>query len=181
MTEYPRTVVLENAKLKDLLTQKNDLIIQGREKSEEIELVEKEMAAIEAEIVALEQAVDTADIDAEAKAITEVMNATLEQMRQCKAKLSERLKEKISPDVIALHATAKKKKEALEKERNKIGLKVQKLQDKVVPLAQAEMKPHLQDKYEDFDTIRIENGEVVASIFNHMTLFVDAYEKKLKK
>ena len=39
------------------------------------------------------------------------------------------------------------------------------------------MQPYLQDKYDDYDTLRIENGEVVGTLFNHLNDFKERFNK----
>lgn len=181
MTDYPRTIDLESPKLFELLQRKGDLIVSGREKSEEIEKVEIEMKAIDEQIQVFEKSVDTHEFDAEAKALTESMNAIVQQMDELKAKVRERLLKAISPDAIALYEQKKKEKEVKEGERNKIALKVQQYNDKIIPLTQKLMKPFLKEEGDDYDSIRLEDGKIVGTIFNHFDTFRQNYNKRAIK
>lgn len=178
--EYPRTVVLENAKLKELLTDKQDLILVGRQLSEDIEAVEAEMAGIDQEVRELEAAVPKEDIDQRAKEATDEMNVLMAKMEQIKADLSAKLKAAIPPEIYARYEEKEKRKKELEEERNKIGLKVQQKNDKIVPLTRKLMKPYLNDEYEDYDTIRIEDGQIVGTIFSHIETFKENFAKRKK-
>lgn len=178
---YPRTIVLEDAGLLNLLTKKGGLIEQGRAKSEEVEKVEKEMAVIDEQIQELEKQVPTDDIDAEAKEVTEAFNAVMQKMGDVKKRLGERMKTGIAPDVIALYEAKKKEKEALEAERNKFAMKVQQVNDKIIPMTRKLMAPYLQDKWEDCGTMELKDGKIEATIFSHLDDFEKAFEKKRKK
>lgn len=181
MADYPRTVVLESDKLKALIQEKTDLVLEGREKSEEIETVEADMKAIDAEISKIEQAVDKSDIDAQAKEVTEEMNAVMEKMQKIKEELGARLKAAVPEMLIKQYEDAVEKKKTLEEERNKIALKVQKKNDKIIPLGRKVMKPFLQDEFEDYDTLRLEDGQVIGTIFSHMEMFKEHYAKRTNK
>jgi predicted nucleic acid-binding Zn-ribbon protein len=179
--EYPRTVVLEDPKLRKLLSQKAALITEGRSKSERIEALEKEMEIIDEEIRAYEKNVNTSDLDAEAKIITESFNAIMQQMTDIKQKLHDRMKSAISPEAIALYEEKKKEKEGVEKERNRIALKVQQFTDRIVPFARKLMAPYLENKYEDYDSIQLEDDKIVTKIFSHLDLFEKSFTKRSKK
>lgn len=181
METYPRTVVLENPKLKLLLQEKTDLILAGREISMEIEDKEKEMQAADEAIQKIERSVDVGDLKVEATELTQKMNALAKEMKVLQDKLKEKLKAGVSPDAIKVYEDAKLTKEELEMKRNKIALKVQQINDKAIPLGRKLMKPHLEDKFDDFDSLRIENDEVIGTIFNHKVDFERAFAEKVKK
>lgn len=181
MNSYPRPVTIENPKLRELLQEKGDLILVGRELSDQIEKCEVEMKAADEAIQAIERAVDKGDIDERAKLITDDMNIVMGRMEALKKELVERLKAAVAPEAIALYEDAKKRKEDLETERNKVGLKVQKFNDRIIPLARKCMKEFLADEYEDYDTLRLEDGEVRGTIFSHMETFKEQFAKKKSK
>lgn len=178
--EYPRTIIIDDEKLKTLIQEKTNLILIGREKNHEIEDVENDMKAIDKEIQAVEKSVDTSDIDAKAKVINDEMNAILERATAIKEELRARLKEAVPAMLIEQYETAEKKKTALEEERNKIALKVQKKNDRIIPLGQKLMKPYLLDEFEDYDSLRLEDGKVIGTIFSHLELFKQNHAKRLQ-
>lgn len=104
---YPRTIVLDNEELKDLIEKKNAVLEEGRELSKQIDV--------------------------------------------------------------------------LENERNKKGLKIQKLKDKLIPLAQELAKPLLLNKYEDLETIDLdpETGKPTVNVFNHLEMWTENFDKNL--
>lgn len=176
--EYPRTITLEDDKLRKLLQEKNDLILMGRETSVEVEIKEDELAAIDKEIQAAEKKADVTEFDKQAKAITEDFNAVIARMETVKREMLAHIKATVPPELYTKYEDKVKEKEELEKKRNKIGLKVQKFNDKIIPWTRKLMRPYLEDSYEDYDSIRIENGEIVGTIFSHIEMFKENFAKK---
>lgn len=165
--EYPRTVILEDAKLEKLLKEKSDMILEGRKVSEDIDEKEREMDEIDKEVQEVEKKVDIADLRGEADALTARFNALTSEMSEVNNKIRERLHQIVPQELKDKYDNKKKEKEALESKRNKIALRVQKWNDKIIPLARKVMATFIQNEYEDYDSLRIENGKVVGTIFNH--------------
>lgn len=174
----PRTITIDSPKLMKLLREKEDMILIGREKSEDIEAVERDMEALDKQIQEIEHTADTEDLQAEAETITADYNAVQKRMSDMKQKMFERAKAVVPPELVSQYEEKEKEKKVLEKARNKIAQDVQKRLDKIIPLAQKLMKPFLQDDFEDYDTIRIEDGKIVATIFSHLEEFKDRFFKR---
>lgn len=176
---FIRTITIENLKLKKLLEQKTEAVIQGREMTEEIDAVDLAMKNIDKEIQELEAKVDIGDLNERAKAITEEFNVVIAKMEIVKKEIFERLKAEVPPDLGVKYEEKKKVKENWETERNKLGLKIQKYKDLIIPLTQKEAKGLLIDEFEDFSDVRLENGEIVIDIFSHLDEWKAARRKKL--
>lgn len=176
--EYPRTVILEDGKLKTLLQEKTDLVISGRELSQQIENCENDMQAVDKEIQEHESRVDVSDIHQKMNEVTEAMRAVTLQMAGLKKELHERLRAQVPVTFYEQYEALEVKKKKLEEERNKVALKVQKKNDKIIPLSRKLMSPHIQDEFEDYDSIRLEGGQIIATIFSHMQSFIDHFRKK---
>lgn len=65
----------------------------------------------------------------------------------------------------------------LDQERSVLGHKIQKLKDKIIPLAQELGKPFLHDEFEDFGTIDIENGSPIIEVFSHLETWKEGFRK----
>lgn len=176
--DYPRTVTLESDKLKALLQEKTDLVLHGRELSQQIEDCERDMAAIDAEIQEHEKVVDVEDIRLKMKEVTEAMHAVMTQMEVLKGELRDRLKAKVPETFYEQYEALEVKKKQLEGDRNKLALKVQKKNDKIIPMGRKLMAPYIQDEYEDYDTLRLEGGQIIATIFSHMQSFIEHFKKR---
>ncbi|MCK9370988.1 hypothetical protein M0R04_13845 [Candidatus Dojkabacteria bacterium] len=175
---YPRTVTIENNKLKDLLKKKGELVKIGRDKSTEIEEVEKQMAETDTKLQEEEKKVDIKDLNDKAKAIGARVDEAIKEMQEVKKEIYDRMMAQTPPELRTKYDELKKKKDELETERNKIALKAQKYNDKIIPLAREMMKPFLQDQYEDYDTMQLEGDEIVATIFNHLQDWKNNFKKK---
>lgn len=175
---YPRTVQIESNKLKDLLKKKGELITTGRATSAEIEVLEKEMAEIEAKLIEEEAKVDIKDLNEKQKAIGAKVDEAIKEMQAVKQEIFDRMKAQVPPELGEKYEELKKKKEELEENRNKIALKAQKYNDKIVPMGRELMKPFLKDQYEDYDSLYMENDEIFATIFSHLADFKNNFKKK---
>lgn len=178
--EYPRTVILEDKKLRTLLEEKDELVITGREASIEIEEKEQEMKSVEDEIKKAEDTADMTDLIENAKVITEEFNAVVQKMEIAKQAMFDRARSAVPPELYTKYEDIKKLKEDLETERNKIGLKIQQKKDKIIPLVQKLMKPYLENEFEDYDGIRIEDGQMIGTIFNHLHDFTNRFKTRNK-
>ena len=175
---YPKTITIENDKLKNLLIKKGELITIGRTKSEDIERLEKEMEEADKLVQAEEAKVDIADLNEKAKAIGAKVDEAIKEMQAVKQEIFDRMMAQTPPELRTKYDELRKKKEELETERNKIALKAQKYNDKIIPLGKEMMKPFLEDQYDDFETLQLEDGEIVATIFNHLVDWKVNFKKK---
>ena len=79
------------------------------------------------------------------------------------------------------HYALRGRKEELELQRNKIGLKVQKVKDKVRPMIQKACKPHLEDDFEDLETAKLAGNTVIVKKFSHLESFKKSFILNNKK
>jgi len=181
METYPRKITLDSPKLTELLTTVNDLVLEGREVSQEIVEQEEIMATANEEMVKIEAAVDITDIDDRAKDFIDRAHKVQEEQLELEKEIHERCKAAVPQELKDKYDNAKKLKEDKEIERNKIGLKIQKFKDKTIPLARKLMKPHLQDEFDDYDGVVLENGELSGTIFNHLRDWKEKWKEKLRQ
>ena len=176
--EYPRTVVIESEKLKTLLQEKTDLVLTGREMSQQIEDCENDMAALDKEIQEYEAKVDLTDLKERMQQVTDAMNVVMSEMSDLKGQVHTRLRDGVPATFYEQYEAIEAKKKKLEEDRNKLALKVQKKNDKIIPIGRKLIAPHITDEFEDYDTLRLEGGQVIATIFSHMESFKEHYRKR---
>ncbi len=176
--EYPKIITLENEKLSKLLAEKSELVTTGRAMSEEIEKLEAEMHQIDDEMKKIEKTVDISSFKAREQEITSKVEVAIKEMEQIQSEIKELMVAAIPAELGSKYATLKEEKDKKENERNKIALKVQKYNDKIIPQGRKLMKPYLEDNYDDYDTISLKDGKIVASIFNHVEDFKANFKKK---
>lgn len=178
---YPRKVTLESPRLKDLLVKKGELVNSGRKLSEDIEFVEAELEKTEAQIMAAEKKVDIGDLNVTANDLTDQLNVLIAKMEEVKKDIYARMKEEIPVVLYNKYDEIKENKEKMESERNKIALKVQKANDRIIPLGRKTMQPFLENEFEDYNTLELEDGKVVGTIFSHLQEFETKFRDKLVK
>ena len=176
--EYPKVITLENEKMKTLLTEKSNLVVSGRAVSVDIEKIEAEMQEIDDKMKEIEKTVDISEFIEREKEISAKVDVAIKEMEQVQNEIRDKMLANIPSDLGDKYDELKNKKEALENDRNKIALKVQKYNDKIIPMGRKLMKPYLEDIYDDYDTISLEDGKIVASIFNHVNDFKANFKKK---
>lgn len=178
--EYPKTIKLESEELKSLIEEKSKLVNEGRAKSEEIEQLDAKMEDIEKELIAEEKKVDLKEFLKKEKSITKRMEKCIVDINKIKEEIYTKIRENTPQKIRDKYDEAKKQKEEKETERNKIALSVQKFNDKIIPLSRELMTPYLTDSFDDFDTIMIKDGELIATIFNHIEEFKINFNKTRK-
>lgn len=174
-----RTVEIKDNKLKDLIEKKSALIMEGRAVSEEVEATEAQMKEVDDKLVAAEKLVDITDLDVKAKDITDRFNVIQEDMNALNKEVMERLATNVPKEFKEEYDTLKVKKDELEEKRNKIALNAQKYNDKIIPLTRKLMKPFLEDEFDDYEGVSIENDIIVGRIFNHVEDFKSSYRAKI--
>jgi predicted nucleic acid-binding Zn-ribbon protein len=168
---YPRQIKLEDSKLLKLLKEKDEVRKEGIRLSEDIDAIEEEMKAIDTEVKSIEATLQADDLKKEAEGITEEFNTILKKMEDVKNKVAERMHQIVPQELKDKYQAKKKEKEDLEHRRKKAGLKIQKINDKAIPIGRRLMQPFIDNEYEDYDSIRFENGEIVATLFSHLDDF----------
>ena len=177
---YPREIKLNNDELKNLIEEKGKLVDKGRAKSREIEELEKEMVEVENELMEEEKKVNLKEFKKREKEISKRMDRCIKDIDKIKKEIYAKVKAETPQGLRDRYDKATKNKEKLETERNKVALKAQKYNDKIVPLSRELMKPFLQDEFEDYDTIMIKDGEIVSAIFSHLEDFKINFNKRKK-
>ena len=175
-----RTVEIKDNKLKDLIEKKSALIMEGRAVSEEVEATEAQMKEVDEKLVSAEKLVDITDLDVKAKDITDRFNVIQEDMNALNKEVMERLATNVPKEFKEEYDTLKAKKDELEEKRNKIALNAQKYNDKIIPLTRKLMKPFLEDEFDDYEGVSIENDIIVGRIFNHVEDYKASYRAKNK-
>jgi hypothetical protein len=161
-------ITLDSKKIHDLLVMKDEIVDEGRIVSKKIEAIEKKAKVFEDKEKEL-----TAKI-IPPKDITDRGDVIVKQIQKLDKELADIIKEINESKLNAVptkmkeeHLQLLKDKEVLERDRNKLALKVQKVKDKVIPLVQKEVKPLL-GEYDDIETAKVKDGKVVITTFNRL-------------
>lgn len=164
-----KNIILENKKLYDLIVAKDSIVDEGRKISQKIEVIEKKVKVFEdkekeitGKIVPPKELTDRGDV-----IVKEINRLDKELMPLIKA-INDAKLEAVPIKIRDEHLQLLKDKEVLERDRNKLALKVQKIKDKLIPLIQKTVKPLLEDKYDDIETAKTKDGKVVISTYNRL-------------
>lgn len=169
MNSYPRIVRLDDAKLKDLILKKNDLVLEGRKVAEEIDLIKQAQDSVDKKLVAEEKKVDNKDLVEKGNAIVKKIEALAQELNAVQKDIYERVKSYTNPQFREEYETLEKQKQDKEKELNKLGHKVQKVKDKIIPIVQKLGKPYLEDEWEDFNTTKLDkDGIPILEIYSKL-------------
>lgn len=179
-------ITINNKKLTDWIVMKDELVTKGRSISKEIEKIEKKTHTFElmekrltGKIVPPKDLTDRGD--AIVKEVTKLQTELTKIANEINKSKLDAVPEKMKNE----HLQLLKDKEVLERDRNKVALKVQKIKDRIVPLVQKEVKPlicaekiQMVDigKFDDIETAKVKDGEVVISTFNHLTDFMAKFK-----
>lgn len=179
--KYPRIVQLDSPKLKDLIVQKNDWVLAGRKVSGEIDLIVEAQKSTEKKLMVEEAKVDIKDLQTKGDNLLTQIDALMKDLQATKQEIFDRMKIYTSQSIRDEYETLEKQKKAKENELYKIGHKVQKVKDKILPLVQKIAQPYLEDEFEDFSTTRLDKkGNPVLEIFNHKEDWISNFRKKGK-
>lgn len=164
-----KPIEIENKKLHDLIVLKDDLVTEGRKITSEIEQLERKVAVCENKEKKITGAVKPdAALKAEGDALAVVFEETLKRLNEIGTLIEKKKLEAVPKELELEHRAYLKEIEQLERDRNKIALKIQKIKDKVIPIIQKESKPFLEE-YDDIETAKTKNGKVVITTFNHLS------------
>jgi len=175
---YPKQIELQDEKLLKLLEKKGEYITEGRKISLRLDEIEAKQIDIDKALVEAEKLIDISDIDADAQLITEEFNALKARMDTVNLAIRKRLSDKVPSNLKDEYDALNKEKIELEEQRNKYAIKAQKHNDKIIPLVRELLKPHLSNEFEDFGSVKIEDGKIKGEIFSHLEEFKTSFKKK---
>lgn len=169
-------ILIENKKVHDFIVEKDALVNDGRKISQKIDDIEKQISVFEGKERDITGKVDVGEL----KEMGEKLNAECLEKFELLQKVVKQIEDKrlsfVPKEMKDAHLKLLKDKEKLERDRNKIFLKVQKIKDRIIPIIQKEVKPLLAE-YDDIETAKTKDGKVVISTFNHLTEFKRKYGK----
>lgn len=177
-----KTLTFDNKKAIELLTAKEELILTGRKISGDIEKMEDKIAKhdeVEREITNQETPEIKAMIE-EGNAIHKQCEEFGQKLEDAGNKIMDAKLALIPEDIKKEHYALRDEKEKMERERNKIALKVQKIKDKLIPLVQKLAIPLLEE-FEDTETVTVEDGKVVVKVFSHLEDWKKKFNERAKK
>lgn len=171
-------ITIDNKKIHDLIVQKDDLVTEGRAITGKMEEIGKKVTKCEEKEKAI-TAKEKPDsvLKEEGDKLVELFNTTLKRIEEIGQAIEKKKMAAIPQALIDEHKGYLKEIEGMERDRNKIALKVQKIKDKVVPLIQKEVKPLLKE-YDDIETAKVKDGKVLINTFNHLEDWMRKFKRR---
>jgi predicted nucleic acid-binding Zn-ribbon protein len=169
-------ITLENKKIHDLIVEKDRLVEEGRAASRALEDLQKKITGYENKERAITSKVKVKDLEERGNVLNDECQKKFEELQKIIEQIEKKRLEAIPKDIKDEHMALLKEREKMERDLNKIALKVQKVKDRVVPLIQKEVTPLLKE-YDDIETAKTKDGKVLIATFNH----VDDFKSKFKK
>lgn len=167
---------IKNAKLVKYLTDKEDLVKQGRSVSKEIEKIELKIQEIDKLEREITSKVHPEELLIKGEELKKKIEAEIEELKKIGKEIEDIKIKAIPEDMVKKHYALRDEKEKLETDRNKIALKIQKIKDRVIPIIQKEVKPHLQE-FDDIETAIVKNNEVWVTTYNRLEEFKKSFKK----
>lgn len=170
-------IKLKNPKIYKYLVEKQEHVDIGRKISQEIEEVEKEINVCIDKEKEITIKVEPKELIVKGNAIDKEIGDLLKKQQKIVDEITAQKMAAIPKSLMDMHKGLLKRKEELERERNKKALFVQKIKDKVIPLIQKEVKPKL-GPYEDIDTAVIKNGVVCVEVYDQLEIWKKGFKRK---
>lgn len=161
-------MIIKNKKLHDLIVMKDVLVTEGRGMTGGLEALEKKVRICEDKEKKITGSIPPDPIlKAKGDELIELFNKTLKEIEVIGKQIEKAKMDAIPKELLDEHKGYLKEIEVIERNRNKIALKVQKVKDRIIPLVQKEVKPLL-GEYDDIETAKAKDGEVIVTTFNHL-------------
>lgn len=160
-------MIIENKRIHDLIVAKDLLVNEGRKLSGEMEKLERKIAQFEEKERVITAKVDVKELQDKGEILNNECQKKFEELQRIIKQIEDVRLSHIPEDMKNEHLGLMKEREKMERDRNKIFLKVQKIKDKVVPIIQKEVKPLL-GQYDDIETAKTRDGKVIISTFNRL-------------
>jgi len=173
-------IVLTDPVILKLLIEKDDLIQQGRAISGQLDELQKEIDVYIEKEKKITAKVNPKELIAQGEVLKNDINVKVKELEAVAEKIRVEKLNAIPEDMKKAHLALNDKREKLEKERNKIGLTVQKIKDRVVPKIQKRALRSL-GEYEDLLTANVKDDKVVIEKFSHLQEWKRLWAEKHNK
>lgn len=175
-----RIIKLFDPKLKEYLKDRNELVKEGRKLSGQIEIVDRKLDKNKEKQRKYTAEMEPKELIDRGWELDKKIAADLTELENIQKEI-HKLKVLNIPEAVGNeYETLKKQKEDIEIERNKVALKVQKLKDRLIPIAQKLMRPHL-GEFEDMESVEIKGEKIEVKVYSHLNDWKKAFKEKNKR
>lgn len=171
---------IKDAKLVAMLKEKEQMVNEGREVSKRVEEIDTELETLKEKEKEYTGALVPAELIARGNVLKDEINAKVEELQKVANEVNDLKLANIPVEVKDRHAELAKEKEGLEKQLNKIGLKIEKFKSRYIPKIQKIARPQLKDEFDDLETANLDGDEIVVTTFSHLDLWKDRFRTNRK-
>jgi len=173
-------IKINNKKLHDYIVTKDDLVTEIRKIAKQMDLNAEKIHEYEEKEKKITGAVKPdKELVKKGDAIAEEFNRNLVELEAIGKEIESKKMEAIPIDIINDHKALLAENEKLDRDKTKLALKVQKVKDRIIPLIHKEVKPLLEE-YEDIESAKAKDGEVVFETFNYLEDFKKRFHRRQK-
>jgi predicted nucleic acid-binding Zn-ribbon protein len=170
-------LTIDNQRLHNMIVQKDELVTKGRAISQQINDIEAKVTVLEnKEKKITKDIVPPKELTDRGNALVKEITKMNTELTKIAGQINQSKLDAVPEEMKNEHLQLLKDKEVLERDRNKIALKVQKIKDKCVPIIQKEVKPLLAE-YDDIETAKVKDGKIEIETFNHLVEFKKRFGK----
>lgn len=173
-----KEIIIDDAKLVKLVKEKEQLVYDGRAVSIELEQIETELEELKKQEREYTEAYKNEELLNQGIAIQEEINAKIEELNKIAEKLKKEKLGNIPKDVVDAHIEKAKRKEKLERELNKIGLKIERIKTRYIPKIQKLARPQLENEFDDLESSELRDDKIVVKVFNHIDIYKEQFRKR---
>lgn len=175
-----REIKVYSAKILKLLDDKAELVRIGRKESEKIEEISKEIEELNKEEKKIVETVEPKELIEEGEALNTKIQEDIKRLQKIGEEIENKKIESIPKEMKDKHYALRDSREKLERERNKIALKVQKIKDRVIPLIQKEALKNGLAETEEITEAVPKEGAVSIKIVDVVEQFKQTFIKNRK-
>jgi uncharacterized protein YoxC len=168
---------IDNPKIVEYLKEKDLIVRQGRKISAQIEKVDREISEHDELEKKITSEINPEELIDKGNALQREINAKVKELEALADQVAKAKMDGIPKEVMEKHYALRITKDKLEKERNKLALKVQKIKDRVVPMIKTLVKPMLAE-YEDMETAKVVGKQVHVKVFSHLKEWKKNFSKR---
>ena len=172
-------ITLDHPRLVKLLEEKDLLVSEGRKITRDIENVEMKVKKYENEEKSITAKIKPdPTIEERGNRLVNEINERTRELEKLGKEIEQKKLEAVPEEIKKSHLSLLDQKEKLERDRNKIALKIQKIKDKVIPIIQKECKDKLINEFDDIETAKVKGGKIVITTFNHLEDWKAKFRKR---
>lgn len=160
-------ITIDDPALIKIKKQIDETVAAGREKSAEIDEVQKRIDELTNEEMEITGKIEPEDLVKKGDELRDQINVLIKELEEVADGIKKAKLDAIPTEIEKEHLSLNSKREKLEQQRNKLALKVQKFKDKLIPRLQKRVVSELEE-FEDLLSAELVDGVIEVKKFSHL-------------